>query len=218
MAMHEVYLEVGSKRVFAGSLGWPGWARAGKDEGAALENLAAHAERFEAALKKAKVEGFTVPTDFSVVERLKGDATTDFGAPSGSPTVDAEPLEGTELERYVAILRAAWAALDRASDAARGVILTKGPRGGGRSRAAIVQHVIDAEGAYLSPLDGRKPKTGDAAAVRAAIEQAIRDRATGVPRPAPRRPKKVWTPRYGVRRVAWHALDHAWEIEDRSSR
>jgi hypothetical protein len=23
------------------------------------------------------------------------------------------------------------------------------------------------------------------------------------------------TPRFAVRRVAWHALDHAWEIEDR---
>jgi hypothetical protein len=25
-----------------------------------------------------------------------------------------------------------------------------------------------------------------------------------------------WTSRYFVRRVAWHALDHAWEIEDRT--
>ena len=25
----------------------------------------------------------------------------------------------------------------------------------------------------------------------------------------------IWTPRYFVRRVAWHVLDHAWEIEDR---
>ena len=25
-----------------------------------------------------------------------------------------------------------------------------------------------------------------------------------------------WRPRYFVRRVAWHLLDHAWEIEDRS--
>jgi hypothetical protein len=27
---------------------------------------------------------------------------------------------------------------------------------------------------------------------------------------------KKWPPRYAARRVAWHALDHAWEIEDRS--
>ncbi len=24
-----------------------------------------------------------------------------------------------------------------------------------------------------------------------------------------------WTPRYFVRRLAWHELDHAWEFEDR---
>jgi hypothetical protein len=24
-----------------------------------------------------------------------------------------------------------------------------------------------------------------------------------------------WPPRYFVRRIAWHELDHAWEIEDR---
>jgi hypothetical protein len=25
-----------------------------------------------------------------------------------------------------------------------------------------------------------------------------------------------WTPRYFVRRLAWHELDHTWEIEDRA--
>jgi hypothetical protein len=25
-----------------------------------------------------------------------------------------------------------------------------------------------------------------------------------------------WTVRYAARRIAWHALDHAWEMEDRS--
>jgi len=25
----------------------------------------------------------------------------------------------------------------------------------------------------------------------------------------------LWTPRYFVRRVAWHTVDHLWEIEDR---
>ena len=31
------------------------------------------------------------------------------------------------------------------------------------------------------------------------------------PRGGPR-----WTPRYFVRRLAWHELDHAWEIENRA--
>jgi Lon protease-like protein len=28
--------------------------------------------------------------------------------------------------------------------------------------------------------------------------------------------ERTWTPRYAAARIAWHALDHAWEIEDRS--
>ena len=28
---------------------------------------------------------------------------------------------------------------------------------------------------------------------------------------------KRWTTRYAAHRIAWHALDHAWEIEDRSA-
>lgn len=27
---------------------------------------------------------------------------------------------------------------------------------------------------------------------------------------------KGWPARYAARRIAWHVLDHAWEIEDRS--
>jgi len=27
-----------------------------------------------------------------------------------------------------------------------------------------------------------------------------------------------WKPRFFVRRLLWHALDHLWEIEDRSGR
>ena len=32
---------------------------------------------------------------------------------------------------------------------------------------------------------------------------------------SPLRPKG-WPQRYAVRRIAWHALDHVWEMEDRS--
>ena len=28
--------------------------------------------------------------------------------------------------------------------------------------------------------------------------------------------EKGWPQRYAARRIAWHVLDHAWEIEDRS--
>ena len=29
---------------------------------------------------------------------------------------------------------------------------------------------------------------------------------------------RKWPPRYAARRVAWHALDDAWEMEDRTER
>jgi hypothetical protein len=32
----------------------------------------------------------------------------------------------------------------------------------------------------------------------------------------PNKVKRPWGPRYAARRSAWHALDHAWEIEDRT--
>jgi hypothetical protein len=38
--------EVTPKRTFASGLHWPGWCRAGRDEGAALEALAGYAERY----------------------------------------------------------------------------------------------------------------------------------------------------------------------------
>jgi hypothetical protein len=51
--------------------------------------------------------------------------------------------------------------------------------------------------------------------LRAAFRETIRLRATGAPLPEPSRVRAPWPPRYAVRRSAWHALDHAWEIEGR---
>jgi hypothetical protein len=92
----------------------------------------------------------------------------------------------------------------------------KGPRGGGRSVDAIVDHVVGAEGGYLARIGRRFDPTGlgiaaVAVASRAEVEAGIRD---GIP-PSPRGGKR-WTVRYFVRRSAWHILDHAWEIEDRT--
>jgi hypothetical protein len=82
---HAIYLEVGDKRVFAGAIDWPAWARSGRDEDAVLEALFAYAPRYARALKGTRL-GFEVPRDPSalrVVERLPGTATTDFGAVPG---------------------------------------------------------------------------------------------------------------------------------------
>jgi hypothetical protein len=223
MAKIDVYLELGSKRVFAGALRWPGWARSGRGEDAALEALAAYGARYAEALGQAagELEPPTGPEDLNVVERLQGMSTTDFGAPAVAPAADNEPLEGGELDRQVAILQASWAKLDDTARKHSSATLRKGPRGGGRELDAIVAHVFEADRAYLARLGGRfrpDPDQGPAAseALRRALVDALGSRARGE-RPA-RVPRsgKLWSPRYFVRRSAWHALDHAWEIEDRA--
>ena len=218
------YLEVGNRRVFAGALDWPGWCRGGRDEETALRALVAYGPRYAAAIG-ALAHGLTIPTDASalhVVERVEGNATTDFGAPSIAPAADDRPLDDRELERLQGLLQACWAAFDVAAEAASSVPLRKGPRGGGREVGAIVSHVLEADRAYLSLLWSAYRKAGDAdltvemARLREAILDALRSRASGDPLPEGRRSTRVWTPRYFVRRSAWHALDHAWEIEDRA--
>jgi hypothetical protein len=212
----DAYLERGSKRVFAGATAWPGWARAGKTDEAALEALVAYGPRYAAALRGTRL-GFRAParvSDLRVVERVEGTATTDFGAPDVAPARDLEDVDAKELKRLEAILRAAWRTLDAAVERAGGLELATGPRGGGRGLDAIVDHVLGADASYVARL-GRKVGSDDASTVREgiidALGSAVRD---GVP-PSPRGGKR-WTPRYFVRRSAWHVLDHAWEIEDRT--
>ena len=48
-------------------------------------------------------------------------------------------------------------------------------------------------------------------AERAAVVEALRQPSDGSPLA-----DRKWPPRYAARRIAWHALDHAWEMEDRT--
>ena len=219
-----VYLEVTRKRTFAGAVEWPGWCRSGKTPDEALEALVAYADRYAAVVTHSRV-GFERPgsvDDLEVVERLTGNATTEFGAPGVPPTADSRSLPPKELKRQTAILEASWRAFDRAAVAARGVELTKGPRGGGRDLPKMANHVFEAEEGYVGALGSRPPRLPDAtpdkrsAALRDSAVAALAARAAGKPVADPRNTKHPWLPRFYVRRSAWHALDHAWEIEDRS--
>jgi hypothetical protein len=80
-----------------------------------------------------------------------------------------------------------------------------------------VGHVLDADRAYANEIGIRTPELdpSDEAAVRAmrdAMLEVLRSARSGAPLAGRR-----WPPRYAAHRIAWHALDHAWEIEDRSS-
>jgi hypothetical protein len=88
---------------------------------------------------------------------------------------------------------------------------------------AIVEHVVGAEGSYLRMIEGKPPASidEDAAAAReeeraAVLEGLERALVDGIPAKGPRGGAR-WSARYFVRRAAWHVLDHAWEIDDRST-
>jgi hypothetical protein len=220
-----VYLETGSKRVFAGAVDWPGWARSGRDRDAALDALVAYGPRYRSTMKRAAA-GLTPPADRSgleVAERKKGGAGTDFGVLGASLKADRKDLTKADANRLLSLLRAAWRAFDRSADAAQGRSLRKGPRGGGRTREAIVRHVMEAEAAYLAKLGASYRKITEStevdaemADIRSEAVKLLRSRGKGEPAPRTPRSGSLWTPSYFVRRSAWHALDHAWEIEDRT--
>ena len=219
----EVVLEVGQKKVFAGVLGWPGWCRSGGDEAAALQALLDYAPRYARVIGSARLK-FQVPnevSDFTVVERLEGNATTDFGAPGVVAQADAAPFDEEQLKRSLAAFKACWRAFDGAIEAARGKELRKGPRGGGRELEKIIWHVIDSDTGYLGAVaqQFKRDEGTDYAhefdRIRAAMAAALEAGARGeIPERGPRG-GKVWPLRYYVRRTAWHVLDHTWEIEDR---
>jgi hypothetical protein len=206
-----VYIEGGSKRVFACACEWPGWCRSGKDEPTALAALAESLPRYLAVVAEARLKPAPTAT-FDVVDRVAGSASTDFGVPGSVLPSDSEPLDQQASRRQSALVEATWVIFDRVVAAAP-LELTKGPRGGGRDRDRIVEHVLGAETAYLSKLGirARQPDPGDRAAIenhRAAILQVLGEHE----------PKGSWPLRYAARRIAWHVLDHAWEIENRIPR
>jgi hypothetical protein len=219
-----VYLEVGAKRTFACALEWPGWARSGRDEDSAIAALLESAPRYARIVGRTRL-GFVAPTSPSalrVTERLPGNATTDFGAPGAVPRFDAKAVSDAEVARIARLIEAAWRALDGAVANARGVTLTKGPRGGGRGLDDIARHVRDAEAGYLSGLGWPFKSDPSASAVselrrmRAAVLEGLAASARGEIAPKGPRGGVRWGPRHFARRLAWHTIDHTWEIEDRS--
>ncbi|HET7727015.1 MAG TPA: hypothetical protein VFK54_06785 [Candidatus Limnocylindrales bacterium] len=211
-----VILEVTSAKTFATAADWPGWSRGARTEAEALASLAAYAPRYAPV---ARAAGFELPpTDpddgtFDVVDRVEGSSGTSFGVPSHVAPSDREPLDEAGAARRAALVEAAWTTFERiARDAPAG--LRKGPRGGGRDTAKIVTHVEEADRAYAAeigiPVELRGARA-DLATARAAILAVLRRPTDGSPLAGRR-----WTARYAAARVAWHALDHAWEIEDRS--
>ncbi len=210
-----IAIETTSMKTFATAVHWPGWSRSGRTIPAALDALSAYAARYASV---AAVAGYPLPAEdleFEVVESAEGGSGTEFGVPSRVADADRRPTSRSEAERRARLVAAAWACLDGVTASAP-ESLRKGPRGGGRDTSKIIEHTLMADHAYAREMGLRlpAPSPGDAASV-AALREAM-DRILRAPVDGSPLAGRKWTVRYAAHRIAWHSLDHAWEIEDRS--
>lgn len=197
-----VYLEHGRHHVLACAVDWPGWCGYGTSQESALAALTARAPRYALLAQTADIP---FPADaergFQVIERLTGSATADLGAPGLVPACDGRPADAVTARRNATLLTAAWAAFYQVS--------------GGRSTSRLVDHVISADVASARKLGlrRRQPSMRDAAALVALREDitAVIGRPSDGRLVAPR----GWPARYAARQIAWHVIDHIWQIEDR---
>jgi hypothetical protein len=216
-----VLLEIGpkSKRIVASAMDWPGLERWGRTEDEAVEKLLAYVPRYAPVAERVGLRSeFEQGVMPHIVERTPGNTSTDWWGVAHVPSViEAEPLTDDELERRIGIMRATWAFFDDGADA-DDTPLTKGPRGGGRERDQIVRHVYASERhnfwrkVGIREDDEVRLTPKELAAHRERYVAAIREyHAEG-------RPARRWPLRFLIRRTAQHAMDHAWELEDRAVR
>ncbi len=219
----QIYLEVGTTKTFACAIQWPGWCRSGRDEKAAIEALLAYTGRYAKIVSTAGL-AFELPRsieDFAILERIKGNYATNFGVPDLPIPSDNTALSEAHIDRFSKILKACWLVFDQTARSAEGKELRKGPRGGGRELEGIINHVARAEKGYLRHLgwDGQLPDERDIRHwmdhVHIEILEGILAANRGEYPPVGPHGGKHWPVAYFIRRLAWHVVDHAWEIEDR---
>lgn len=205
--------------VFVWALDWPGWCRSGRDLGSAHEALLAAADRYALVAAGAGIDfppmsKFEPGGKFEPVAQVEGGSGTAFGVPSVIIDDDRRAVNSTKAARLAALVASSWSVFDAVASAAP-EILRKGPRGGGRDTSKIVAHVDEADGAYAREIGIKQKAPADHPAVealRAAMLDVLARPSDGSPLA-----NRKWPQRYAARRIAWHALDHAWEIEDKSS-
>lgn len=221
MANHlRVTLEIGpkGKRVAAVAPDWPGLERGATTEAAAIERLRSYVPRYALVTRLAGMEAaFATSPVVDVVEHYPGIGGTDFwGISFAFSSIDKQALSGEEMERELTLMRACWTFFD-AVRVRVSAEMQKGPRGGGRDREHIVRHTLAVEQGWASgvgvvtPDDALLTDEG-LRTYRDAYCQAIRDyHAQG--KQAGKQAK--WPLRFLIRHTAFHALDHAWEMEDK---
>lgn len=214
MARIRVYTEAAEKKAFACTLDWPGWARAAKTPELAIESLVDYAPRYEPVAQAAGLR-WPAHLDVEVVERLTGAGATEFGVLDKPPKADAAKITARRAGQQAALLQASWDLLDEVAAHAPPV-LRKGPRGGGRDRDKVVAHVIESEASYARLIGITEPKASDVSPEAVTSRRAQVIALLSGASDGSRLVEKGWPVRYALRRFAWHVLDHAWEIQDKS--
>ena len=206
------------KKVAAFAIDWPGWSRGARTGPEAVEVLAAYRDRYRPVAALAGLgDEFDAAGDLELVEDHVGVGSTDFWGISFAPSsFEQEPMGADELDRKIGLLEASWRYFDDVAARVSAEMQT-GPRGGGRNRDEIVRHALGWERADLAKrvgvvVDPIVPPTPDGfSSHRDEFVAALRTyNAEG--RMARGR---NWTIGLLIRHTAYHALDHAWEMEDK---
>lgn len=209
------------KKCVAYAIDWPGLERNGKTAETALDHLTAYRERYaRVADRVGLADVFAAESEPEVVEDYPGVGSTDFWGISfaQSPT-DHLPLLPDEFGRRLSLLQACWAEFDAIADRVSPE-LKKGPRGGGRDRDHIVRHLIASEldwtpkiGIRLDYHDIAFPVEDRRQFHDQVIERLRFHYETATP--AKLKGGPLWTLPFFIRHLAYHVMDHAWEMEDR---
>ena len=205
------------KKVAAFAIDWPGWSRGAKTGPQAVELLEAYRDRYRPVAGLAGLaSAFDAAGPLEIVEDHVGVGSTDFWGISFAPSsLEQGPMPTDELERKLALLEAAWRFFDEVA-ARVSPELERGPRGGGRNRDQIVRHVVGNERGDLAKKVGVTP--ADDLLTSEAI-RSHRDEFAAAMRDYNAEGKMArgrnWTIALLLRHTAYHALDHAWEMEDK---
>ncbi|MEP7379448.1 MAG: hypothetical protein ABI725_07815 [Chloroflexota bacterium] len=207
------------KRWVAIAADWPGLERNGKSAADAIAKLDSYRPRYAKVAQRVGLgTDFLRETKATVVGQYTGTGSTDFWGISFAPSdEDREPVDEATFERRLKLLQAAWAEFDETA-ARVSEELRPGVRGGGRSRDAIIRHVLVVEGSDFSARVNAETDFEVPAVRTPAHRKKHRERylkALRAWRPENKPIGRTWTLSYLLRHSAYHVLDHTWEMEDR---
>ena len=179
--------------------------------------LESYRERYRpVAVAAGMADEFDAAGRLVVVEDSVGTGSTDFWGISFSPSgFEQEPMDDTEIDRKIELLRACWGFFDAVASRVSAE-MRKGPRGGGRSRDEIIRHTIRTESEdFAKRLGLRVPEGGaltpkglrDYRAMYVATMREYNDGET--------KRMRSWNLPFLIRHSAFHTMDHAWEMEDK---